>query len=133
MAHKFNGTWNHFLLSKAPFPQAGPQQRLDFRLFIDDDGNFDLDKTRVDGRKIKDASVDGETSFAITAQDGRQYKGFLVKEDVGEDGSSVMVIAGRHKDPKIQPTKTKGGKDEAPAADAAPTGQNEGDWVITKP
>jgi hypothetical protein len=126
MPHKFNGTWSHFKLSEA-FPPAGPTRANDFILYIDDAGTFDLQRSRVDGRKIRTASVDGETSFLITAVDGRQYKGVLVRELV-ECNDSVLVMAGRFQDGhEILDTKTKAKKGPTPFA------QNEGDWVITKP
>lgn len=128
MPHKFHGTWSYFELSKAPFPGGDPAQRKDFRLFIDNAGNFDKVNSRVDGRKIQDASVTGELYFEITAE-GRKYKGFFLKEDVAGDGSSTIVMAGRYKDPQAVTPPTKGGK----GADANLAAQNEGDWVITKP
>ena len=126
MPHKFNGTWSHFKLSEA-FPPAGPTRANDFILYVDDAGSFDLQRSRVDGRKIRTASVDGETSFLITAVDGRQYKGVLVRE-LAEGNDSVLVIAGRFQDGHgLLDSKAKAKKRSTLNA------QNEGDWVITKP
>jgi hypothetical protein len=126
MPHKFNGTWSHFKLSEA-FPPAVPTRANDFILYIDDAGDFDLQRSRVDGRRIRTASIDGETSFLITAADGRQYKGVLVRELAGCN-ESVLVIAGRFQDGHgLLDTKAKAKKGPSSLA------QNEGDWVITKP
>jgi hypothetical protein len=121
MPHKFNGTWRHFKLSE-DFEPLPPQQGGDFILFINDQGAFDLYHSRVDGRKIRTASAEDEQSFFITAEDGRQYVGRLVRS-VPED--PVMVIAGRYQDPPSPP--------KAKTEDAAQDAQDQGDWVLTKP
>lgn len=123
MSHIFDGTWSHYKISVLGVPPGNPTKGDDFNLSIDAHGVIDPSQSTVDGRTVQSGTATAKTIDLVA--EGRHYAGKLVKTVI-VDSKPVFVIVGRFGPAGAAPNKAKG-------KNAAANGQNEGDWVITKP
>jgi len=129
MAHKYQGPWSFFEIKEGLAAPGPPDKGADFVLYINSKGDIDPDRSTVAGVKVQTGKADDTATTKTKALDitdakGRHYVGFFVKEFPTDDGPA-LVIQGHYKDPAPLSPKTK--------AAASATGQDEGDWVLTKP
>jgi hypothetical protein len=123
MSHVFDGTWSHFKIAVLGVPPNLPIRGEDFNLAINDAGVIDPSST-VDGRKVQSGTATAKTIDLIA--EGRHYAGHYLKTVI-LDSKPIIIMAGRFvRVPVTLDSKAKGKAAVVP-------GQNEGDWVITKP